>query len=252
MDRYTETKKKIQDLRPKVKGNIRKFSNLISIIDSFFINKEYKNQSYLNKLNLKINKDCDINLSNKKLSKILVSFHKNKENYKKFTNFHKTINIEINKINPQLGGFIYDDNDNKYAQVLNILDFIFDIINLIPNNIITKNYNFIAAPYGILAVLLNLLRGNYDFAFYSFIGLIPGIGGALAGSVKIIHRIINYVTKTNTLKEGEEYYKQIQAAKRVHDYLKDETYEKNNNPFIGDFEDNYKYDDFYDDELNIT
>jgi len=252
MDRYTETKKKIQDLRPKVKGNIRKFSNLISIIDSFFINKEYNNQSYLNKLNLKINKDCDINLSNKKLSKILVSFHKNKENYKKFTNFHKTINIEINKINPQLGGFIYDDNDNKYAQVLNILDFIFDIINLIPNNIITKNYNFIAAPYGILAVLLNLLRGNYDFAFYSFIGLIPGIGGALAGSVKIIHRIINYVTKTNTLKEGEEYYKQIQAAKRVHDYLKDETYEKNNNPFIGDFEDNYKYDDFYDDELNIT
>ena len=74
-----------------------------------------------------------------------------------------------------------------------MIDFIFDIINLIPNNIITQNYNYITAPYGIISFLMNLLRGNYDFAFYSFIGLIPGIGGAIAGSAKTIHRIINYI-----------------------------------------------------------
>lgn len=252
MDKYIDTKKKIQNLRPKVKNNLNNFSNLISIIQNFFVNKEYKNESYLNQLKDKIKKKCNIDVSNKQLGNILITFHKNQDNYKKFVNFRKVINKEVYKINPQCGGFIYDENDNGYAQVLNIIDFIFDIINLIPNNIITKNYNFIAAPYGILAVLLNLLRGNYDFAFYSFIGLIPGIGGALAGSVKIIHRIINYISKTKKLKEGEDYYKQLQAAKRVHDYLKDETYEKVNNPFIGNFEDNYKYDDYFDDELNIT
>ena len=133
-----------------------------------------------------------------------------------------------------------------------MLDFIFDLINLVPNNIITKNYNFIAAPYGILAILLNLLRADYDFAFYSFVGLIPGVGGAIAGSVKIIHRIIKYITRTAKVDNAENYYKQLQSAKRVHDYLRDDSYERKNNPFIGDFEDNYKYDDYFDDELNIT
>lgn len=251
MDRYTETKKKVQNLKPKVKDNLKKFSKLISIIDNFFINKEYSNNGYISILKNKIKNDCNINISNKRLSELLLSFHNNKNNYDKMKNIHKTINIEINKINPQIGGFIYDDNHNKYAQVLDMIDFIFDLINIIPNNIITQNYNFIAAPYGIIAVLLNLLRGNYDFAFYSFIGLIPGIGGALAGSIKIIHRIINYISSTNKMNDAKEYYKQLQSAKRVHDYLKDETFERKNNPFIGNFEDNYKYNNYFNDEIDI-
>jgi hypothetical protein len=241
-----------QNLKPDVRNHIKTFSKLISIIDNFFINKEYSNNGYISILQNKIKNDCKIDISNKRLSNLLLSFHNNKNNYDKINKMNKTINIEINKMNPQIGGFIYDDNDNKYAQVLNMIDFIFDLINIIPNNIITQNYNFIAAPYGIIAVLLNLLRGNYDFAFYSFIGLIPGIGGALAGSIKIIHRIINYISSRNIMKNAEEYYKQLQAAKRVHDYLKDETFEKINNPFIGDFEDNYKYDDYFNDEIDIS
>ena len=94
-----------------------------------------------------------------------------------------------------------------------------------------------------MSVLINLMRGNYDFAFYSFIGLIPGIGGAIAGSAKIIHRIINYITEKKKLNFANEYYKQLQSARRVHNYLKDDKYEIKNNPFLGDFENNYNYED---------
>ena len=247
-----DLKDKSQNLKPKFRSHIKKFSKLILIIDNFFINKEYTNNGYISILKNKIKKGCDIDISNKRLSNILLSFNDNRNNYDKMRNIHKTINIEISKINPQIGGFIYDDNVNKYEQVLNMIDFIFDIVNIIPNNIITQNYNYIGAPYGIISVLLNLLRGNYDFAFYSFIGLIPGIGGALSGSIKIIHRIINYISSRKITIKSEEYYKQLQSAIRVHDYLKDETFEKKNNPFIGDFEDNYKYDDYFNDELDIS
>ena len=51
--------------------------------------------------------------------------------------------------------------------------------------------------------------------------------------------------------KAEEYFKQLKAAERVHNYLKDETFERKNNPFIGDFEDNYKYDSYFNDELDI-
>lgn len=252
MDNLQDTLNKIQKLRPKVGNEIKKFSRMILLINDFFNKKSYNNNSFLVELRDKIKKDCDIDMSNKKLSQLLLVFNKNKGNYNKIKKLHKTINVEVNKINPQIGGFIYNDNENGYSQVLSMLDFIFDLINLIPNNIITKNYNFIAAPYGILAILLNLLRADYDFAFYSFVGLIPGVGGAIAGSVKIIHRIIKYITRTAKVDNAENYYKQLQSAKRVHDYLRDDSYERKNNPFIGDFEDNYKYDDYFDDELNIT
>ena len=227
----------------KLKKKINTFSKLISIIDDFFINKYYMNKNYLNQLKNKINKKCNININTKRLSNLLISFHSNKNNFDKINKIQKAINLEVNKINPQIGGFIYADDDNRYTQVLNMIDFIFDIINLIPNNIITQNYNYITAPYGIISFLMNLLRGNYDFAFYSFIGLIPGIGGAIAGSAKTIHRIINYIISKNKLNKANEYYKQLQSARRVHNYLKDETYEMKNNPFLGEFENNYNYDD---------
>ena len=37
------------------------------------------------------------------------------------------------------GGFFYNRYDNKYMKSLNTIDFIFDIINLIPNQILSTN-----------------------------------------------------------------------------------------------------------------
>lgn len=231
--------------------NKKKFSNLISIIDQFFTEKDFLKKNYINTLNEKIYKKCDIKFSKKQLSNILIAFHNSKDNFNKFKKIHKTINIEINNINPQSGGFLYLPDENKYAQALNLVDFIIDIINLIPNNVFTKNYYYIAAPYGTISLLINLMRGNYDFAFYSLLGLIPGVGGAIAASAKIIHKIISYIISKNKIDESEEYYKQLQSSRRVHDYLKSETFERSNNPFLGNFEEEYNYDKYFD-ELDIV
>ena len=37
----------------------------------------------------------------------------------------------------------------------------------------------------------------------------------------------------------EEYYKQIQAVRRVHDFVKDENYDKLDNPYSDNFENSY-------------
>ena len=234
-----------------LKDNKQKLANLISIFDEFFVKKEFMKANYLNDLNNKIYKKCDIHFNNIQLGNLLISYKSNRKNIDKIKKIHKIINLEVNKINPQQGGFLYLEDDNVYTQTLNLIDFIIDIINLVPNNIITSNYHYIAAPYGISSLILNLMRGNYDFAFYSLIGLIPGIGGAISASAKIIHKIISYATSKKKIDKSEEYYKQLQSSLRVHDYLKDETFERKNNPFLGDFEDSYNYDKYYNDELDI-
>ena len=39
------------------------------------------------------------------------------------------------------GGFLYKKYDNRYVKTLATIDFIFDIISLIPENMLTQNYN---------------------------------------------------------------------------------------------------------------
>ena len=234
-----------------LKDNKIKLANLISIIDNFFNKKGYQTNSYLSDLKNEISDKCGINFKNIQLANILIVYKSNSLNIDKLKKIHRIINIEANKLNPQCGGFLYLESDNVYTQALNLIDFIIDIINIIPNNIITSNYHHIAAPYGISSLILNLMKGNYDFAFYSLIGLIPGIGGAISGSAKIIHKIISYISNKKKIDKSEEYYKQLQSSLRVHDYLKDETFERKNNPFLGNFEENYNYDNYYNDELDI-
>ena len=234
-----------------LKDNKIKLANLISIIDNFFSRKGYQRNNYLLNLKNEISNKCGINFKNIQLANLLISYKSNFSNLNKIKKIHKIINIEVNKINPQTGGFLYLETDNVYSQALNLIDFIIDVINIIPNNIVTSNYYHISAPYGISSLILNLMRGNYDFAFYSLIGLIPGIGGAIAGSAKIIHRIVTFLSNKKKIDKSKDYYKQIQSTLRVHDYLNDETFERKNNPFLGDFEDNYNYDKNYNDELDI-
>ena len=234
-----------------LKDNKIKLANLISVINNFFEKKKYFSNNYLGELNEELQKKYQINFSNKQLANILLVYKFNFSNLNKIKKIHKLINYEANKINPQIGGFLYLESDNVYTQTLNLIDFIIDVVNIIPNNIITPNYHHIAAPYGISSLILNLMRGSYDFAFYSLIGIIPGIGGVISASAKIIHKIIAYISNGKKTEKSKEYYKQIQSSLRVHDYLKNDNFERNYNPFLGNFEDNYNYDEYYNDELDF-
>ncbi len=224
----------------------KKFSKLIEIIDSFFENKEYNNTKYLNKLNIKILKETNLKLDDKRLCNLLLAYHKYKHYINKVddlkNNFDKELCINCN----QTGGFFYNKSDNKFMKALTIVDFLFDIINLIPNQMLTNNFNFVTMPYGVVSLLINLFRGDYDFAFYSFLGIIPGVGGVLASSAKLIHRMIRFMINKKSEENVEDYYKQIQSARRVHEFVKDENYEKLKNPYISDFENKYNYDEIED------
>ena len=225
---------------------IQQFSQLIQIIDDFFKNKNYNDNHFLKDLNNQLKEKGNINLSNKRIYHLLINYHKYNHYFDKVGELKFFINKQLKNDFNMSGGFFYNKYDNKYMKSLNTIDFIFDIINLIPNQILSTNNNFVTMPYGIISLLLNLFRSDYDFAFYSFVGLIPGIGGVLSSSMKIIHRIIRYVSNYNKVDKVEKYYKQIQAARRVHNFVKDENYEKLNNPYIGTFEDNYNYNNIED------
>ena len=226
--------------------NIIKFSKLLNNLESFFKNKKYNNKNFIYKFNNKINKEIGINLDNKRISNLLISYFKYNYQFDKINYLITKLDNELCNNYNQNGGFFFNKYDNKFMKSLTIIDFLFDIINLIPNQIITKNYNFITMPYAISSLLLNLFRGDYDFAFYSFLGIIPGVGGVLASSSKIIHRIIRFIINSKKIENVENYYKQILAARRVHEFIKDENYEKLENPFIGSFENNFNFNEIED------
>ena len=221
-----------------MQNKIKNFSKFIQIIDDFFVNKEYNNTGFLKKLQNRLKVKTNQNLEIKRLASFLTSYHKfNLIN--KFTDLKDNFYKETSVLTGQKGGFFSNKYDNKYTKTLNVIDFLFDIINLIPSKIITSNYNYITLPYGIISFIVNLIRGDNDFAFYSFLGLFPGLGGLLGSSLKLIHRIIRFMINKSKVYKYENYYKQIQGARRVHDFIKDEKYEKIKNPFLGEFEENY-------------
>ena len=55
----------------------------------------------------------------------------------------------------------------------------------------------------------------------------------------MIERIIRYAYNRTENDDIEEYYKQIQAVRRVHDFVKDENYDKLDNPYSDNFENSY-------------
>jgi len=228
------------------KDNILKMSKLLNYLDIFFQKKEYNKKNFINKLSKKINKNIGVKLNDRRLANLLLSYHKYNYQFNKVNTLKNKFDNELCSKYNQKGGFFFNKYDNKYMKSLTIIDFLFDIINLIPNQIISKNYNFVTMPYAVASLLLNLFRSDYDFAFYSFLGIIPGIGGILASSAKIVHRIIRYVINAKKVEDVEGYYKQILAARRVHDFVKDENYEKLDNPYIGSFENNFNFNEMED------
>tara|TARA_Y100000589_G_C27070503_1_gene595181 strand:- start:176 stop:889 length:714 start_codon:yes stop_codon:yes gene_type:complete len=230
----------MDDIRSKIDNKIKNLAKIINLFEDFDKNKEYKNKGFLKKLSDQIYDITKNKLSNKSIYNMLEIYLKNKSNLNKILNAKSYIYKTIDENYEMKGGFLSNEYDNKFTKMLNLIDFLLDIIKFIPNNILTSNNLYVGLPYGIISILLNLFRNNYDFAFYSFIGVIPGLGNLIGASMKIIHRIINFITTGNKIIENKKYYKNIQSARLVHDFLKDDKYEKINNPYLGTFEDKYK------------
>ena len=218
--------------KEKLKSNLNKFSNFRVLIDNFFEKKLYNKKGFLKKF-ISDAKPF-IKLNKKRAFNILKEYQKYNFYFTKIEKLMGKIDYEV--FGKQNGGFLYNKYDNRYVKTLASIDFIFDIISLIPENMLTKNYNNIYFPYGVTSLLINLFKGDLDFAFYSFISLIPGVGSMVAASAKIVHRILRYILNRSNVEDIEKYYKQIQANRRVHAFLKDEQYDKLNNPYLGDFE----------------
>ena len=113
-----------------LKDNKIKLANLISIIDNFFSRKGYQTNNYLLNLKNEISNKCGINFKNIQLANLLISYKSNFSNLNKIKKIHKIINIEVNKINPQTGGFLYLETDNVYSQALNLIDFIIERLKI--------------------------------------------------------------------------------------------------------------------------
>ena len=218
-------------------NNIKHFASIIDILESFFKHKKYNKSSYLNKLKTDIYTKTKITFTKKRLSYLLINYHNNYHYLEHVDSLKKKIIYESG----QSGGFFFSQYDNKYYKALNIIDFLIDIINLIPNKIISKSYNNVTLPYAMVSFILNILRGDHDFAFYSFIGMIPGVGGILSASSKIIHRIIRNIIYQQKEQKAENYYKEIQTTRTIHEFLKKNDYDKLDNPFITKFEGEYDY-----------
>lgn len=179
------------------------------------------------------------NIKNNKSNKLHKLFKHNKLN---FYNLYKIRKILDNKLSckfNQKGGFFYDQNDDFILQILDTIDFIFDIINILPNYFFKTHTQFVTLPYMILSFYSNLLRNNYEMAFYTLIGIIPGIGSIISTSSKIILRIIKYNQKMKHNKEKLDKLNQIKFAKEIKKILKSNYSKSFNYPFLSDFENNY-------------
>ena len=225
--------------KEELKSNLEKFSNIKKITDKFFKDKLYQKKGFLKKFMSDVKPFFKI--SKKRAYLFLSQYYIQNKRISKLNELDKNINI-------QNGGFLHNKFDNKYVRTLSTIDFLIDIVALIPNRMLTDNLNNVKLPYGLVSLLLNLIRGDYDFAFYSLLSIIPGIGSILAASSKIIHRIIRYANNTENIKDIEGYYKQIQSVRRVHSFLNDDKYEKMDNPYLTSFESNFdlkEIDDLY-------
>ena len=151
----------------------------------------------------------------------------------------KTLDNKLCSKFKQNGGFFYDQNDDFILQVLDTIDFIFDIINILPNHFFNTHTQFITLPYMILSFYSNLLRKNHEMAFYTLIGIIPGIGSLISTSSKIILRIIKYNQKIKENNEKLDKLNQIKTAKEIKKILKSKYSNSFNYPFLSDFENNY-------------
>ena len=193
----------------------------------------------MNKNKFKLFANYIKNIKNDKSNKFYKLYKHNKLNFYNLYQIRKTLDNKLCSKFKQNGGFFYDQNDDFILQVLDTIDFIFDIINILPNHFFNTHTQFITLPYMILSFYSNLLRKNHEMAFYTLIGIIPGIGSLISTSSKIILRIINYNQKIKENNEKLDKLNQIKTAKEIKKILKSKYSNSFNYPFLSDFENNY-------------
>jgi hypothetical protein len=179
------------------------------------------------------------NIKHDKKNKLYSSYKNNKSNFNKLYKIRHIYDIKLCKQFHQKGGFFYDQNDDFVMQILDTIDFIFDIINILPNYFFKTHTQFITLPYSISSFYINLLRNNYEMAFYTLIGIIPCIGSLISTSAKVILRIIKYNKQINKNEKDLEKLNQIKIAKDIKQILKSNNLNSFNTPFLSDFENNY-------------
>ena len=220
------------------KNSINKLNKLFNIYENFFVKKKYLKNNFLKKLKSNIKKECNIDFDNNTISKLLIKYHENLNHINQINLIKKCFNIELNKT-IQKGGFLTNKNQqSSYTMALNIADLLLDIVGVLPNDLFTVSSNYIFGPYALVNVIMNLMRGDFEFAFYSLIGMIPSVGSIIALSSKMIHRILRAITIKDTSKDNIDYYKQILAARRVYRFVSDGA--NRNNLYEGNFEKRYK------------
>jgi hypothetical protein len=176
------------------------------------------------------------NIKNNKSNKLHPVFKQNKSIFNTFYKIRNVIDTNLCHQFNQNGGFFYDQNDDFIIQILDTIDFIFDIINILPNYFFKTHTQFITLPYSILSFYTNLLRNDYEMAFYTLIGIIPGIGALISTSSKIILRIIKHNEKIKNNKKDFNMLNQIKVAKEIKKILNSKSF---NNQFLSEFEKNY-------------
>ena len=130
----------MENIRNKIEDKIKIFGKMILIIQDFFAKKKYKNKTFLKQLSNKIYNKCNINFTIKKLFNLLKSYKENEYNFNNIINAKSSLYREIDSSFNLKGGFISNEYDNKFTKILNLIDFILDLIKFIPNNILTKNF----------------------------------------------------------------------------------------------------------------
>lgn len=176
------------------------------------------------------------NIKNNKSNKLHPVFKQNKSIFNTFYKIRNVIDTNLCHQFNQNGGFFYDQNDDFIIQILDTIDFIFDIINILPNYFFKTHTQFITLPYSILSFYTNILRNDYEMAFYTLIGIIPGIGALISTSSKIILRIIKHNEKIKNNKKDFDMLNQIKVAKEIKKILNSKSF---NNQFLSEFEKNY-------------
>lgn len=164
------------------------------------------------KVNITVNINNTIN--------ILISLLKNHKHIKKLFNYFNNISNKcsksLQKNKKQNGGFFYNKFDSVFTKILNVVDIIFDVITIIPNHVLTTSLHHIAGPYQFISSFTNLARGNYLLAFFSFIGIIPGIGPVVGSSLKLIHHIVTYILDKIYVAKENIYLEDIESMRYVY------------------------------------
>lgn len=222
-------------------------NKLFNIFQEFFNKKKYNNNNFLKSLHNDILNKCNIKIKNKYLYILLIKYHENINNIIKIKKFKAALNVELNLQNQSGGFFTNKDKYSSYTFALNTADLIFDLISILPKDLFSSSSNLITTPFTLVNVVLNLMRGDYEFAFYSILSILPSVGSIISISAKMIHRIIRAITKNKDtgVDKNLKYYKQILSARRVHHFLTKGS--NRNNIMEGRFEKEYKssYDDEY-------